>query len=281
MTNPLLNSTALVQGHGIVPEYESDLPFQDQHYPLVLLHAQSPQVISGDPRGAMAGMFTGRLSDEQVLLAEFAFLPIGFTLTHPEFAPNQKRPIFDHGKELPDGAEFRYAGKGVARSGYYLPNGNQVVPTVTALMLVDYGGRQHASAFRFMHSAYPIGRQFGSRAAAVKAEVGGEKIKGCTVAKYKMTAVLETKNGKSYFVPKPVLLGVVGEPAGPTLPEYRFADQLRRAFKQGEDWASLEPPEPPADTKLIEAEPPSPDDDPGMVPERVVVDAAVKEIIDD
>jgi hypothetical protein len=162
-----------------------------------------------------------------------------------------------------------------------LPNGDQVVATVTVYMMVGYGGRQHPSAFRFSHSAYPVGKQLGSRAAALRAVIDGEKVRSCTVGKYSMTAVRESKNGKTYFVPKPTLLGVVGEPAGPTLPEYRFADQLRRAFKEGEDWTLLEPPEPAAETKVIEAEPPPADDDPGIVPERVVIDAAVEEIIDD
>jgi hypothetical protein len=223
---------------------EPDLP-QDQRYPLVLLQALSPQVINNDPKGAKAGMFTGRLDDEPVLFPEFVFLPIGFTLTHPEFVPGQKSPVFDHGKKLPDGAEFRYAGAGVPRSGHYLPNGNQVVPTVTVLMLVDYDGRHHPSDFRFSHSAYPIGRQFGSRAAALTAEVEGERVKGCTVAKYKMTSTLETNNGKSYYVPKLMLFARVGE-AGYPLAERPFAEELRRAFKQGDDWVSLEPPEPPS-----------------------------------
>jgi hypothetical protein len=124
-----------------------------------------------------------------------------------------------------------------------------------------------------MHSAYPIGRQFGSRAAALKAEIGGEKVKGCTVVKYKMTAALETKNGKSFFVPKPVLLGKVGEPGYP-LAIYRYAEELRRAFKEGLDWASLEPLAlPAAKAVVIEVDPPPCDDDPNMVPESVVDDA--------
>jgi hypothetical protein len=245
---------------------ESDLP-QDQRSPLVLLQAPSPQVINNDPPGSKAGMFTGFLGDVRVLLNTFVFLPIGFTLTHPEFAPDQKAPVFDHGQKLPRDAVFHYAHEGYPRSCHYLPNGNVVVPTVTLYMLVDHGGGQYPSAFRFAHSAYSIGRQFGSRAAALTAEVEGEKIRGCTVAKHKMTAVLETKNGKSYYVPKPVLFAKVGE-AGYPLPQYDFAEKLRRAFKQGDDWASLEPPEPPptlppAPAKVvIEAEPPPADDNP-------------------
>jgi hypothetical protein len=136
----------------------------------------------------------------------------------------------------------------------------------------------HPSTFRFTHSAFTIGKAFGHRAAALTAEVEGKRVKGCTVAKYKMTPALETKNGKSYYVPKPVVFAKVGEPGYP-LAEYRFAEELRRAFKQGDDWASLEPPEPPPPTLppapakvVIEADPPPAVDNPDMVPEGVVID---------
>jgi hypothetical protein len=218
---------------------EPDLP-QDQRYPLGLLQALSPPVINNDPPGSKGGMFSGFLGDLRVLLDTFIFVPIGFKLSHPEFAPGQRAPVGDHGDRLPFDAKFKYAHEGVPRSGHYLANGNSVVPTVTALMLVDHGGRQHASAFRFMHGAYSIGRAFGSRAAAVKVEIEDKEVKGCIAGKYKMTSVLETKNGKTYFVPKPVLVAKAGE-AGYPLAEFDFAEELRRAFKKGDDWASIEP----------------------------------------
>jgi hypothetical protein len=258
----------------------ADLPFQNQLSPLILLQALSPQAIPGDPRhiaGAMAGMFAGRLDDEQVLFAEFTFQPIGFSLSHPEFGPDQKAPVTDHGERMPREAQFHYAHEGYARSGHWLPSGNQIVPTINAFILVDHGGRQHPSGFRFSHSAYPIGRQFGSRAAGYKAVVEGEKVQGCTLVKHKMTAYRETRGGRTYYLPKPMPLGKVGEVNGPTLAEYHFAEELRRAFKEGLDWASLEPPEPPAlpaaKAVVIEADPPPCDDDPNMVPESVVDDA--------
>jgi hypothetical protein len=240
---------------------EPDLP-QDQLTAVILLHGTSPQVINGDPLGAKAGMFATRFDGEAVLFTKFAFLPIGFTLTHPEFAPGQKRPVFDHGDTLPPDADFKLAREGVSRSGHYRPNGNEVVPTVTCFMLVDHNGRQHPSVYRFTHTAYSHGRHFGSRAAALTAEIEGKKVKGCTSAKHLMTAVLETKNGKTYHVPKPVLFARAGE-AGYPLAQHDFAEELRRAFKQGDDWASLEPPEPSspllpeagAATVVIEAEP--------------------------
>jgi hypothetical protein len=269
MINPLLNSRALVQGHGIAPEYEPDLPFEDQHYPLGLLQALSPEVIPGGQqqiKGAVPGMYAGRLGDEQVLFRSFTCQLIGFTLTHPEFAPDQKKPV-PHGATMPPGAEFHHAHQGYSRTGFYLPNGHQIVPTITALMLVDHGGRQCPSALRFQRSSFAIGRELYSRSGRLKAVIDGEPVRGCHLGKYEMTAVTETKGGKTYFAPKPTLLGVVGEPAGPTLPEYRFADQLRRAFKQGDAWAEIEPPEPPKpETAVIEAESPPADDDPGIVP---------------
>jgi hypothetical protein len=225
-----------------------DLKFQDQQQAMSLLQALSPQALVGDPRyvkNARPGTFIGRLGDDLVVLVEFIFQAIAFLLTHPEFAPDQKAPVMDHGERLPPEARFHYAHEGYARSGHYLPNGNMVVPTITALMLVILDGRQHASAFRFSHSAFPIGKEFATRAARLKGTAEGETVRVCTAGKYSMTAVRETKNGRTYFVPKSTLLGVVGEPAGPTLAQFRFADELRRAFKQGEDWASLEPPEPP------------------------------------
>ena len=133
------------------------------------------------------------------------------------------------------------------------------MPTINAFILVDHGGRQHPSGFRFSHSAYPIGRQFGTRAAGYKAVVEGEKVQGCTLVKHKMTAYRETRGGKTYYLPKPMPLGKVGEVNGPTLAKYHFAEELRRAFKAGLDWASLEPPELPAllpaQTVVIEAAP--------------------------
>jgi hypothetical protein len=241
-----------------------DLPFEDQRYPLVLLQGLSGQVIPGDPKhvpGAMAGMFYGRLDDEPVLVTDFIFVLVGFLLTHPEFAPDQKAPVRDHGENLPREAVFHYAYEGYPRSGHYLPGGNQVVPTVNAFMLVKHDGQWHPSAFRFSHSAYPIGRQFGSRAKAVKAVVDGEMVKGCTLAKYRMTSYRETgRNGKPFYLPKPILLGKVGDPVYPVV-EYRFADELRRAYKAGDDWASLGQPEPPAlpepKTTVIEADEPA------------------------
>jgi hypothetical protein len=239
---------------------EPDLP-QDQQTAMILLHGQSPAVLNNDPPGARAGMFLGRLGGELVLLTEFVFLPIGFTLTHPEFVPGQKAPVFDHGVRLPKGADFHYASEGYSRSGFYLPDGNEVVPTVTCFMMVDHNGGQDPSVFRFTHTAYPIGRSFGSRAAVQTAEIAGEKVKGCITAKWRMTSVFETKNGKTYLVPKPLPFAKAGE-AGYPLAQRDFAEKLRGAFKAGDDWTALAASEPlslpkaEAATVVIEADDP-------------------------
>jgi hypothetical protein len=70
-----------------------------------------------------------------------------------------------------------------------------------------------------------------------------------------MSAIPDPKSGRGNFVPKLVPAGIA------TPAEFKFAEELRRAFKQGDDWAALEPPVPtpptlpPASaTVVIEAE---------------------------
>jgi hypothetical protein len=224
-------------------------------------------VVAGN---AVAGRFAGPLGDTQVMLQKFTFQPIGFELSHPEFAPDpdKKAPVFDHGLYLPRGAEFRRAGGGIARSGFYLANGNQVVPTVTVFMLADHEGRQYPSAFRFVRTGYKEGRRLGEHAAALKAVVDGETVCGCICGKYLLEALLETGGAHSYYRPKWTLLGVVGEPGGPTVAQYLFDAQLRDAFKAGDDWTAIQPPALPAPVPAkptlvrteIEPPPASPDD---------------------
>jgi hypothetical protein len=247
--------------------YEADLPFQGQQQPLILLQPLSPQVVAGD---AVAGRFAGPLGDTQVMFAKFTFQPIGFELSHPEFAPDQKAPVFNHGRYLPrgaNGAEFRRGGGGVERAGFYLPNGNQVVPTLTVFMLVDHEGRQYPSAFRFVRTGFAEGKRLGSHAAHLKAVIDGSMAYGCVVGRYEMTAVLEPRG---YHRPKATLLGVVGEPGGPSTAQGRYGEQLRKAFKHGEDWIVIEAPALPAPAPVpakptlvrteIEPPPASPDD---------------------
>ena len=70
------------------------------------------------------------------------FHPIGFRLSHPEYGPDvgDKRGQYlrDHGVARPDAAVWRDAdGVQIQKAGYYLPDGNAVVPTVTAYGLVN------------------------------------------------------------------------------------------------------------------------------------------------
>jgi hypothetical protein len=220
--------------------YEADLPFQGHQQPLILLQPLSPQVVAGD---AVAGRFAGPLGGTQVMLAKFAFQPIGFTASCPQFTPGKNIPVAEHGRFLPPDAVFRRAGEGVERSGFWLPNGDQVVPTVTAFMLVDHEERQYPSAFRFVRTGHKEGKRLGNHAAYLKAIVDGEAAFGCICGRYEMTAVIEPRG---YHRPKATLLGVVGEPGGPTVAQYRSAAQLRDAFKRGDDWTAIEVPALPA-----------------------------------
>jgi hypothetical protein len=267
-TQNILNAATAIPGRvNIAPDgYEADLPFQGQQQPLILLQPLSPQVIDCDPHRVPAprpGCFAGPLGGTQVMLAKFAFQPIGFTASCPQFTPGQKVPVAEHGAFLPRDAVFRRAGEGVDRSGFWLPNGDQVVPTVTVFMLVDYEGQQFPSAFRFVRTGHKEGKRLGDHAAHLKAVVDGNMAYGCIVGKYEMTAVPEPRG---YYRPKATLLGVVGEPGGPSTAQCRHGEQLRKAFKANDDWTSIALPAPQATTgpTLVrsEIEPPAHTDDP-------------------
>jgi hypothetical protein len=251
---------------------EADIPGLDQQQPIILLQATSPAVLNNDPEGARPGLYLGRLGYEQLLVPTFSCQLVGFAHRCPEFAPDQKVPIADHGG-LPREAEFHRLGEGYPRPGYYLGK-NQVVPTVVASLLVDHNGRQHPSALRFQRSSYAIGRELYARSRRLNAVVDGEQVRGCHLGKYAVASERDPKSGKGNFVPKFVLRGVVGEPAGPTPAEYGYASEARRRFRNGDDWTLLQPPEPPtAEVTVIEAQP-------NMVPEGVVVGDTVEEAID-
>ena len=253
-------------------DVEADIPGLDQQQPIILLQALSPAVVNNDPKGARAGLYLGRLGDEQVLVPSFTCQLVGFIHACPEYPPDEKVSVGDHGT-LPRGAEFHKAGGAYQRSGYYLANGHTVVPIVVALVLVHHNGRQYPSALHFRRSSYGIGRELYSRSRRLKAVIDGREMRGCYLGKYAVTAERDPKSGKGNFIPKVVLLGVVGEVTGPTLTEYRYASEARKWFKAGDDWALLEPPEPPpAEVKVIEAEPPPASDNPDMVPEGVALD---------
>jgi hypothetical protein len=178
------------------------------------------------------------------VLESLDFLLLRFVLTHPEFQKGGiGGPIHDYGVDKPHDADFHYAHEGYPRSGHYLPNGNEVVPTITAYMLAMIEGRLHPNIFRFTHSAHTIGKNLYFRTEKLKAAVDGKEERGCAVGQYRLTSTLRSEGGRSWFVPVWALLGVVGEAKGPMLEHARCALELRKAFQNGDtDWASLELP---------------------------------------
>src|SRR5262249_25790767 len=95
---------------------EADIPGLDQQQPIILLQALSPAVANDDPKGARAGLYLGRLGDEQVLVPTFTCQLVGFVHACPEYLPDEKVSVNDHGT-LPRGAEFHKAGGAYQRSG--------------------------------------------------------------------------------------------------------------------------------------------------------------------
>ena len=67
----------------------------------------------------------------------------------------------------------------------------------------------------------------------------GGGVRNMTLALFEMSS--ELVHGRSQYAwmaPKPILVGVFGEPGGPSIELARVAKTLRDSFKQGRGWAS-------------------------------------------
>jgi hypothetical protein len=224
---------------------EPDLQLRDRST-ITLMQTNSPQLIPGEKRSAPAGTTAGdfvarRLDGTQTVFKGKTGLMaqlIGCRLAHPEYEPSRGtqrgRFVHDHGERRPPDTRFLYADRdGVEKSGYYKENGNRVVPTITALLLVEGFGY----ALDFENTAYAVGQDLSSRAARLRVKIGDDVIGGPVVGKFLITSELEKKGDRRWF--KSVIGPVykLGEEKGPTLEEVRFAKGLRDSFKAGGEWA--------------------------------------------
>jgi hypothetical protein len=254
---------------------EPDLQLRDKSN-ITLMQTNSPQLIPGEKRSAPAGTAAGdyvarRLDGTQTVfkgLTGFLAQVIGCRLSHPEYEPSRGtergRFVEDHGERRPPDTRFLHADRdGVEKSGYWRENGNRIVPTITALLLVEGFGY----AMNFYSSAYERGEELGSRAARLRVKIGDDVIASPVVGKFLITSELEKKGDRRYFKPKVgSIIYKLGEEQGPTLEEVRFAKGLRDSFKAGGEWAPLEPPPPSSYPKLVTErsnwdEPPRGDDE--------------------
>jgi hypothetical protein len=258
---------------------EPDLQLRDKST-MTLLQTNSPQLVRDDKKryagpNAAPGDFVARCLDgtQTIFKGTTGFLAqvIGCRLSHPEFEPDhgteRGRFVEEHGERRPPDAQFLYPDRdGVEKTGWWRPNGNRVMPTITALMLVDGFGY----AMSFYRSAYAIGEELASRAARLRVKIGDDVIASPVVGNFLITSAVVKQGDRRWFKP---LIGPVyklGEEKGPLLEGVRLAKELRDSFKAGGDWSSLEPPAAPTSHPAVAIERPNRDEPPPPQDDEIV-----------
>ena len=230
-----------------------DLPFYERSK-VVVVQTNSPELVYGDKRyveGAAAGDFVATFGDERVLFkgpTGFLCQVIGFSRAFNEYLPNHGSFVTAH-DEKPGDTQWLKVSQGVPKEGLYRVGGegvlgNHVVEMVYSYLLIGKRG----AVFAFYGTACPIGHDFANRAQRIVVKVDDEELRGCTLAQFQFTSYLDRKGDKRWYKPNVTRAAKFGEPNGPTLEQWRFAQKVRQAFKQGLDWVpqkGIDPPVPP------------------------------------
>jgi hypothetical protein len=91
-------------------------------------------------------------------------------------------------------------------------------------------------SFPFKSTALRAGRDFANRAARISLATDDGDVCAPANGKWNISTRLERKNDLHWFLPVVNLVGLFGEPEGPTKEEWRIALQARRAWQNGLDW---------------------------------------------
>ena len=77
----------------------------------------------------------------------------------------------------------------------------------------------------------------------VSATIDGKTVRSQVVALWEVSSeIAHGRNNYSWMQARPALVGVVGQPNGPSIEMVRFAKSLREIFKQGGAWDAVELP---------------------------------------
>jgi hypothetical protein len=95
-------------------------------------------------------------------------------------------------------------------------------------------------SFAFRGKSCQVGQNFyRSQLKAVEAVIEGKVVRNMTLALFEMSSELvRGRNQYAWMAPKLRLVGVFGQPGGPSIELARVAKTLRESFKQGRAWAS-------------------------------------------
>ena len=229
-------------------EYQDDI--ESQGMPLIRQgQSNSPKVLEG-----VLGIGDFLMPNGLVTKA-YQFLAIGCDDLWVHWGANRSggRLGFLPGSETPAGTEWLKPGvprdgfPTVMKEGRYAPDGSvwertiylhSLVVAVRPAFRLD---QPICGTFAFKGKSCPIGQNFyRSQLKAVEAVVDGRRSRNMALAQFEMSSELvHGRNQYAWMAPKPALVGVFGEPGGPSIDFARFAKNLRASFKAGGAWASM------------------------------------------
>jgi hypothetical protein len=228
-------------------EYQDDI--ESQGMPLIRQgQSNSPKVLEG-----VLGIGDFLMPNGLVAKGYYRFLAVGCDNFWVHWAANRAGLLgFLPGSESPPGTEWLKPG--VPRDGYpmvmkegrYAPDGSVWERTIYLHSLVVAVGRPAirldqpiCGTLAFKGKSCEIGQNFyRSGLKAVEAVIDGKVVRNMTLGLFEMSSEINRDRSYIWMAPKPTLVGVVGQPDGPSIELAWIAKTLRDSFKQGRAWAS-------------------------------------------
>jgi hypothetical protein len=229
-------------------EYQDDI--ESQGMPLIRQgQSNSPKVLEG-----VLGIGDFMMPNGLVTKG-YQFLAVGCDDFWVHWGANRGggRLGISPGSEIPPGTAWLKPGvphdgfPTVMKEGRYAPDGSVWEHTIYLHSLVVVVGRPAipldepiCGTFAFKGKSCQIGQNFyRSQLKAVEAIVDGRRSRHMSLALFEMNSELvRGRNQYAWMAPKPSLVGVFGQPGGPSLELARVAKILRDSFKQNRAWAS-------------------------------------------
>ena len=229
-------------------EYQDDI--ESQGMPLIRQgQSNSPKVLEG-----VFGIGDFLMPNGLVAKGCYQFLAIGCHDLWVHWAANRGGLLgFLPGSETPPGTAWLKPGvprdgfPAVMKEGRYAVEGSVWERTIYLHSLVVAVGRPAIrledpirGTFAFRVKSCTIGQNFyHSQLKAVQAFIDGKLARNMALALCEMSSELSRgRNQYAWMAPKPTVVGVFGQPGGPSIEQALAAKTLRDSFKQGLAWAS-------------------------------------------
>jgi hypothetical protein len=227
--------------------YQDDI--ESQGTPLIRQgQSNSPKVLEG-----VLGIGDFLMPNGLVAKGGYQFLAIGCDNLWVHWAANRGGLLgFSPGSETPLSTEWLKPG--VPRDGYpmamkegrYASDGSVWERTIYLHSLIVAVGKPAVhlaqpicGTFAFKGKSCEIGENFySSQLKVVEAVIDGKVVRNMAFGLFEMSSEIERKRSYAWMAPKLILVGVFGQPGGPSIEQSWVAKTLRQSFKQGRAWAS-------------------------------------------